>query len=195
MTLTRDEILAVYAAGPEAVVALVEQLLARLTQQEQQIAVLTARVSALEAHHRKDSHNSSKPPSSDGLAKKTQSQRKPSGRPSGGQPGHPGSTLRLTPHPDAVVVHTPATCAGCGAALAAVTESSRERRQVHELPPLRLVVTEHQALTKVCPHCQTPTPAPFPPGSTQPVQYGPGVKALAVYLQEYQLLPSARPQE
>ncbi len=195
MTLTRDEILAVYAAGPEAVVALVEQLLARLAQQEQQIAVLTARVSALEARRRKDSHNSSKPPSSDGLAKKTQSLRQPSGRPSGGQPGHPGSTLRFTPHPDAVVVHTPSTCAGCGASLMGIPESSRERRQIHDLHPLRLTVTEHQACTKVCPHCQTPTPAPFPAGVTQPVQYGPGVKALAVYLQEYQLLPSARTQE
>jgi len=195
LTLTRDEILAIYAAGPAAVVALVEQLLARLTQQEQQIAVLTARVNALEAHRRKDSHNSSKPPASDGLAKKTQSLRRPSGRPSGGQPGHPGTTLRFTPCPDAVVVHTPDTCAGCGAALAAVPESSQEARQVHDLPPLRLVVTEHQALTKVCPHCQTRTAARFPAGVTQPIQYGPGIRALAVYLHEYQLLPLARTQE
>ena len=180
MTLTREEILAVYAAGPEAVVALVEQLLARLAQQEQQIARLTARVNALEARRCKDSHNSSKPPASDGLAKKTQSLRQPSGRPSGGQPGHPGTTLRFTPDPDVIVVHTPAACAGGGAALDTVPESSRERRQVHDLPPLRLLVTEHQAGTKVCPHCQTATPAPFPAGVAQPVQYGPGVKALAV---------------
>ncbi len=195
MTLTRDEILAVYAAGPEAVVALVEQLLARLAQQEEQIAQLTARVNVLEARLCKDSHNSSKPPASDGLAKKTRSLRQPSGRPSGGQPGHPGTTLRFSPCPDAVVVHTPDRCAGCGTALATVPESGREARQVHDLPPLRLVVTEHQALTKVCPHCQTSTAALFPAEITQPVQYGPGVKALAVYLQEYQLVPLARTQE
>jgi transposase len=71
----------------------------------------------------------------------------------------------------------------------------KERRQSHDLPPLRLVVSEHQAFTKVCPHCQTLTAAAFPAGLSQPVQYGPGVKALAVYLQEYQLLPFARTHE
>jgi transposase len=76
-----------------------------------------------------------------------------------------------------------------------VPESHREQRQVHDLPPLRLVVSEHQAVAKRCPHCQTLTQAAFPAGVGQPVQYGPGIKALAVYLQEYQLLPSARTQE
>src|SRR5260370_29835494 len=99
MTLTGDEILAVYAAGPEAVVALVEQLLARLTQQEQQIALLTARVNALEAQRRKDSHNSSKPPSRDRLAKKTPSLRPPSGRPTRRPPRPPGPPPPVTPPP------------------------------------------------------------------------------------------------
>ena len=66
--MTRDEILAVYAAGPEAVVMLVETFLARLDQQEQQIVALSARVKELEERLSQDSHNSHKPPSSDGLA-------------------------------------------------------------------------------------------------------------------------------
>jgi transposase len=64
-----------------------------------------------------------------------------------------------------------------------------------DLPPAHPQVTEHQALQVCCPHCQTITAGPFPSAVTQPVQYGPGVKALAVYLQEYQHLPFERTQE
>src|SRR3989442_8017658 len=76
--LSREEILAVYQSGPEAVVALVEQLLATHAVQmeqlvitcERQVADLTARIEQLEARLNKDSHNSHKPPSSDGPAKR-----------------------------------------------------------------------------------------------------------------------------
>lgn len=186
--LTRDEILAVYAAGPEAVVALVEQLQA-------QLLALTERVVALEARQAKDSHNSHQPPASDGLARKTRSLRQKSGKKPGGQPGHPGATLRWSEHPDRIVTHVPACCQQCGVALPAGTERGGTRRQVVDLPPLRLEVTEHRALPRVCPHCQATTQAAFPPGVTQPVQYGPGVKALAVYLTQYQLLPWERASE
>lgn len=186
--LTREEILTVYAAGPEAVVALVEQLQA-------QLLALTARVTALEAQRTKDSHNSSKPPASDGLARKTHSLRKPSGKKPGGQPGHPGTTLTWTAEPGVIVTHTPTTCAHCGAALTGAPESLAERRQVVDLPPLRLIVTEHQARQCVCPCCQARNQAPFPPEVTQPLQYGPGVKALAVYFLYYQLVPWERTAE
>jgi transposase len=188
--MTRDEILAVYAAGPEAVVSLVEQF-------QQALAALTARVQDLENRLNKDSHNSHKPPSSDGLArgKRPQSLRGQSGKPSGGQPGHPGQTLRPVEKPDERQVHAPSTCAHCGSALEAVAPCATERRQVFDLPPLSLVVTEHEAQTKRCPHCQQCTSGAFPAGVTQPTQYGPAVLALSVYLQTYQLLPFARTQE
>jgi transposase len=183
--LTRDEILAVYAAGPEAVVALVEQLQA-------QLLALTERVAALEARWAKDSHNSHQPPASDGLARKTRSLRQKSGKKPGGQPGHPGSTLRWSEHPERIVTHAPDRCAQCGTPLAAGSERGGERRQVVDLPPLRLAVSEHRALQRVCPHCQTTTQAAFPPHVSHPVQYGPGIKALTVYLTQYQLLPWER---
>ena len=176
-TLTREEILAVYAAGPEAVVGLVEALLAQIARQDEQIAALAARVAVLEARLAKDSHNSSKPPASDGLAKRPKSLRVATGQKPGGQPGHPGATLRLAERPDHLVAHTPLACRGCGASLALVPVCHQERRQLHDLPPLRLVVTEHQAFAKTCPHCQTLTAAAFPAALTQPVQYGPRVKA------------------
>jgi transposase len=186
--LTRDEILAVYAAGPEAVVALVEQLQA-------QLLALTERVAALEARLAKDSHNSHQPPASDGPGRKTRRLRQKSGKKPGGQPGHPGSTLRWSEPPDRIVLHAPERCGQCGAPLMAGPESGSERRQVVDLPPLRLEVTEHRALERVCPHCQATTRASFPATVTQPVQYGPGIKALAVYLTQYQLLPWERASE
>lgn len=188
--LTRDEILAVYAQGPEAVVALVESM-------QQAIAALTARVEALESRLRKDSHNSHKPPSSDGLSrgKKPKSLREKSGKQSGGQPGHPGTTLRPVEKPDERRLHAPSACAHCGRSLEAVEPSSTERRQVFDLPKLALVVTEHEAETKRCPECQLCTSGTFPADVMQPTQYGPGILALSVYLQTYQLLPFARTRE
>ena len=66
-----------------------------------------------------------------------------------------------------------------------------EQRQVHDLPPLRLIVTEHQAEIKRCP-CGHLNKAAFPEGVNAPLQYGPALKAAAVYLKNYQLLPYER---
>lgn len=207
--MTREDIQAVYAQGPEAVIAWVESLWARITEQQEQmraqqeqlqaqqelIVALTARVKDLEDRLAKDSHNSSKPPSSDGFQKKTRSLRTESGRPSGGQKGHPGSTLRLVETPDRVVPHSPTQCAGCGASLVRTPIQDYERRQVFDLPPLRLEVTEHRAEVKACPCCGQETKGAFPDGVRQSVQYGERVKALGVYLIEYQLIPYDRTEE
>ena len=206
---SRDEILAVYQAGPEALVAWVEQLLAAhqrqvdalTTQVEQlagahqlQLANLTARIEQLEARLGKDSHNSHNPPSSDGPAKRPRprSLRKRSGKKSGGQKGHPGVTRALVDDPDTVIAHVPAVCTGCGASLETAPEIGRERRQVIEIPQPRPEVTEHQAAQLSCPVCQTVTAGEFPAEVSQPVQYGPRTKAAAVYLQTYQLLSYER---
>ncbi len=203
--MKRDDILAAYAVGPEAVVALVEQLLANHAEQmarlvadhQAQIAELTARIERLEAQLKTDSHNSHKPPSSDGPAKlpPRRSQRRRSGKKSGGQAGHPGATLLQVEQPDTVIPHRAPACAQCGTSLAEAPVVGRERRQVVDLPVTRPQVTEHQAVRVCCPHCQTITAGQFPADVTQPVQYGPGVKALAVYLQTYQHLPFERTQE
>jgi transposase len=193
--MTRNEILAVYAGGPEAVVRLVEALLARIEAQDRQIEQHAARIRELERRLGMDSHNSHKPPSSDGLSRGTRrpkSLRETGVRPTGGQVGHPGTTLRMVEEPDARQLHTPSACAHCAASLEAVEPSSCERRQVFDLPDLALFVTEHVAETKCCPRCHLPTSADFPAGVRQPVQYGPGVLSLSVYLQSYQLLPYAR---
>ena len=188
---SRDDILAVYQAGPEALVAWVEQLVGA---HQRQVANLTARIEQFEARLNKDSHNSHQPPSRDGPAKRPRprSLRKRSGKKSGGQPGHPGVTRCLVDDPDTIVAHVPTVCAECGAGLETAPEIRRERRQVIEIPQPRPEVTEHQAAHKACPVCQTVTAGHFPPEVTQPVQYGPRTKAAAVYFQTYQLLPYER---
>jgi transposase len=191
MTLSREEILAAYAAGPEAVVQLVEGLLA-------QVQMLTARVTELETRLNTDSHNSHKPPASDGLAKlpRRRSRRKRSGKASGGQAGHVGFTLQPVAEPHQIVTHAPPqACPQCQTSLATAPMVIGERRQVFELPPLQPVVIEHQLLQVCCPQCQALAAGQFPLDVTQPTQYGPGVKALAVYLHEYQQIPMARTQE
>jgi transposase len=202
----RETALAAYAQGPEAVVALVEQVVVGFGEQ---LAGVTARVAALEAENAalrveiqalrgrlgKDSHNSSKPPSSDGPGgprRVPKSLRGTSGRRPGGQPGHPGASLTLVEGPDQVVVHQPAVCSGCGHELASGAVLRTERRQVIDLPVVRAQVVEHRAETRGCPGCGQATTAPFPADVTAPVQYGPGVATLAVYLHQEQLLPVER---
>src|SRR5258707_4750349 len=166
-----------------------------MTALREQVALLSEQVQALEARLAKDSHNSSKPPSSDGLARKTQSLRRTSGKKPGGQLGHRGQTLRLVAESDGVVEHRPAVCVGCQAPLD--TEAPvvlRERRQVQDLPPLRLQITEHQALHVRCPACQAVSVGAFPAEAPSRAQYGPQLRALVVYLVEQQLVPYARVQ-
>jgi len=196
--LSREEILTIYAQGPEAVVDLVEKLSSHQAELVQQIQTLTTRVQELETRLNKDSHNSHKPPSSDGLAKlpRRRSRRQRSGKASGGQAGHVGFTLQPVAEPHQVVTHVPApVCPHCQTRLDTAPQVIRERRQVFELPAMEPVVIEHQVLQACCPQCQGIAAGQFPPAVAQLAQYGPRVKALAVYLQEYQHLPMARTQE
>jgi transposase len=169
-----------------------EQMAVLLTQN----SALLERVQELEARLAKDSHNSSMPPSTEGLARKTKSLRRRSGKQPGGQLGHRGQTLRLAAPPDAVVEQRPTVCAGCHTPLdTAAAVVLRERRQVHDLPPLRLRITEHQALHVECPACQAVSVGVFPPEAPRRAQYGPRLRALAVYLVEQQRVPYARVHE
>jgi transposase len=165
---------------------------------EETIAVLMARVAELERRLGLNSSNSGKPPSSDGLSKpkrekRTHSLREASGKPPGGQKGHRGETLRQVAEPDTTIDHLPEVCPACGAALTADVSTGYSARQVFDLPePQPLKVTEHRAHTCRCGHCGERTRAGFPEGVTAPVQYGPRIAAVVLYLLHYQLLPEDR---
>ena len=155
-----------------------------------------ARIKHLEGQAAKDSHNSSKPPSSNGFKeprRQTQSLREKSGKKSGGHPGHAGKTLMMVEQPDQTVLLTPAQCQHSQQDLATASLCRRERVQVFDLPSVCLQVTQYQVEVKACACCQAETRADLPEGLTlASAQYGPNVKTLAVYLACLHLLPLAR---
>jgi len=156
------------------------------------IIELMARVTALEVRLGMNSSNSSKPPSSDGYAKPApKSLRRKSGRKRGGQPGHPGTTLRQVAEPDIVKMHLPEYCV-CGHCLQEDPVHHVERRQVFELPEKLFEVREHQLAAKICVQCGRMVRANAPSEAPAAVQYGPRFRAALVYLRNYQLLPYNR---
>jgi transposase len=165
---------------------------AALAQRDARIEELTRRVAELEAAQRKNSRTSSKPPSSDGPGKPPpRSRREPTDRSPGKQPGEPGFTLRQVTDPDEVIIHRPQTCDGCGASLRRAQVTSVERRQVFDLPPVALRVTEHQIQHRAC-RCGVVNMASVPDAVNAPTQYGPRVRGIGAYLVGYQHLPYQR---
>lgn len=161
----------------------------------QQNAALVEQVTELRRRLSLGPRNSDKPPSSQGYDKPApRSRREATGRPSGGQQGHRGETLRQVVQPDAVIVHTPTCCSGCGHSLAGATVVSTEKRQVFDLPEIRLVVTEHQVQHRRC-DCGQVTMGEVPAGVGGPAQYGPKLRAFATYLVAGHYLPLGRTAE
>jgi len=143
------------------------------------------------AHVLKNSQNSSRPPSTD-RRMRTMSLRERSGRKAGGQVGHPGATLSFVDKPDCLVIHSPESCRLCGSELKSSKVLGSEHRQVHDLPPQKIEVTEHLVYTKVCGRCGAKNKGEFPANINAPVQYGERVRSVATYLLGYQLLPYER---
>ena len=167
-------------------------LVAELLPLKEQLAQANARIKELEDTVAKDSRTSSKPPSSDGLGRLPRRSRRPSGKRPGGQAGHAGHTLAMVEPPDEVVCHRPEVCSQCRADLSTVPGIVAERRQVLDVPEIRLLAHEHRIEAICCPTCHTISRGSFPLAVSAPVQYGPNLQALAVYLHQGQLLPTAR---
>jgi len=171
------------------------QLIDIILELREMIVQQNARIQVLEDQIAKNSGNSGKPPSSDGLGRKPKSLRPKGKRPSGGQKGHKGTTLVQVSKPDHTIVHKLHICPECATDLETVAVQGVGKRQIFDVPPVQLEVTEHQVQHKMCPSCQSLVKASFPPDIRHPVQYGTRLQAQAVYLNNYQLLPIARLQE
>jgi len=194
--IPREKILAAYRAGPEAIVSLIQYLQdlhgAELRELRAMIDMLSQQVKQLQEQLHSDSHNSSKPPSSDGPARRAYVKREKSKRKPGGQPGHDGITLKRVEHPDYVVVHRALRCGRCSISLRGQPVGGYDRLQVFDVPPIRVEVTEHRAEIKRCPVCGQWCVGQLPAEATRAVQYGPRLRAYAIYLKDHALLPYHR---
>ncbi len=159
---------------------------------KEEITALKTEVKELKSRLNMDSHNSSKPPSSDGLKKKPKNLRIPSEKPSGGQPGHSGNHLKFEENPDEVMSLPLHTCIRCHRSLDGQELSGKEIAQIVDIPKPELHVKEIQAPIIICPDCGMVNNASFPPGIQAGTQYGAGVKSFMVYLNQYQHLPYER---
>lgn len=174
--------------------ALIRVLWAQVQAMQATSLQLQVRVQELEGRLALNSKNSSKPPSTDGMNKpkpKPKSLRTEGQRPTGGQKGHTGSTLKQVAKPDTVVDHLPASsiCDACQCPLSVLV--LQEKRQVFEIPVVRAQVTEHRVYQSVC-TCGKAHAGVFPPQVSAAVQYGPHALATMVYLNQHQMLPLAR---
>jgi transposase len=184
-----DEVLSALVASLRAELAESQAALGRAVEE---LARAGERIAELEARLRQTPRNSSRPPSSEGLGKPAPgSLRKKSGRKPGGQDGHEGRTLAQVARPDRELRHEPGCCGRCGAGLAGRPVTGVERRQVFDLPEAAAVVTEHQLIEREC-GCGQRTRAAAPPGAEGPVQYGPRIAAVIVYLHAGQFLSKNR---
>jgi transposase len=141
----------------------------------------------LKARLNSNSHNSSKPPSSDGYSKRPAFTKIKTGK-QGGKNGHPGHTLHQIEMPDTIKNYYPGICS-CGHPVMAESCSLLEKRQVFDLPKPRLQVTEHRILGGLCPGCGQMLRGESPEGVNAPVQYGHNAKAFSVMLNSHYKLP------
>jgi transposase len=123
--------------------------------------------------------------------RRTVSLRKKSVLKSGGQPGHPGSTLEPIPTPDSVARHVPDYCRQCGRSLPDELSESLGKRQVIDLPEIKPLVTEHRIYGKQC-SCGCYNKGTFPDEARAPVCYGPNIRALITYFHTVQCIPYER---
>ena len=176
---------------------IISTLLAKIADLEKVVIEQAAKIADLEKRLDKNSRNSSKPPSSDGLSKppRTTSLRENGKNKSGGQPGHKGETLKQTETPDIIKKHVLTTCPDCHHSLRLSSLLGIVKRQVFDIPLPKIEITEHQAEVKYCKCCNKPVTAAFPSDVRAPVQYGEVIRSWSVYYQYQHFIPEDRLQQ
>ena len=146
-------------------------------------------------HDRKDSHNSSLPPSKDdnrpphtsSFARRVVVER-------GGQPGREGKTLEMTDTPDEIIEHRACFCPECGKDVSSLPFELFGKRQVIDIPTIKQIVTEHRVYRCKC-TCGHIVESDFPVGVDSAVRYGKNIETLVGYLSVRQYLPFKRLKE
>jgi transposase len=186
MKLTREAAEKIYEKGKEQVVK-------ELVEMSEALSKISERMAELERRMKENSENSHRPPSQDGYRKPApQSQREKSEKKSGGQAGHEGKTLQLMEKVEHEIEHWPSICEGCGKELEEGEGIGYTRRQVHDVPEMKIEVTEHRSMQVKCSGCGKTNSGVYPAGVNGHVQYGSGVKALAVYSEMHHMISSER---
>jgi len=193
--LERKKIIEIYNQGPDAVVDLVNRIIDTFTREISDLKEIIknqeCRIKNLEDRLSKNSSNSSKPPSTDGFKKPVKNSRKKTNRKSGGQKGHKGHKLEMVSNPDETVRITVDNCKKCGTDLKN-KKKDEKKRQVFDIPPLNIFVTEYIAESIICPCCNELNENKFPDYVNHPVGYGVNFRSLIVYLNQYQFIPYER---
>ena len=179
---------------------IIEELKRIILMQVQENALLKTRIDVLERElarftTRKDSNNSSLPPSKDeNRPPRTSSLREKSGRKAGGQPGHEGKTLEMAETPDEIIEYRACFCTECGKDVSDLPFVLCGKRQVIDIPTIKQVVTEHRVYRCKC-TCGKIVESDFPVGVDSAVRYGKNIETLVGYLSVRQYLPFKRLQE
>ena len=191
----KKQILHLVLTDPEAATDLILDLYRTIQEQTiiiqkqaDKIAELESRIEDLEAQLKQNSRNSSRPSSSDLYKPKPKSLRKRSGKKPGGQKNHEGKTLSMVEDPDEIISHTVSTCE-CGHSLHGILPKEVLKRQVFEIPKIKISVIEHQAEVKICPICGRRNVGVFPPDVNNLTQYGPNFKSEVLYLKDELIIP------
>jgi transposase len=163
------------------------QLESAMAAQNQQIKILEEKVLLLlcqlqSQSIKKDSHNSSLPPSSD-IVSKPKNLRVASNRKSGGQPGHTGTTLEMSTTPHTIIDLKSAFCSKCGQNLKDSIFTLKATRQVVEILSIKPAYEEYRQYSCQCPRCQNLQVSDFPVNA--PIQYGSSVESLVSYFSVY----------
>ncbi len=144
--------------------------------------------------HPRNSNNSSIPPSKDENRPQRQSLREKSGLKPGGQKGRKGNTLKMVEVSDIIHEHKPDYCICCGASLEDIPAEFEGKRQVYDIPPIAIKVTEHQIYAKRC-KCGHINKAGYPQEANAPVSYGNNIESLIGYFHTRQYVPFKRMKE
>lgn len=172
---------------------IIQALLRKIEELTKEVQYLKERLSKYETP--KNSNNSSIPPSKDeNRLKRNQSLREKTGRKPGGQKGRKGNTLKMVEKPDDIQDHIPDYCNSCGKDISNLSYELAGKRQVIDIPEIKLKVTEHQIFKRVC-TCGHITTSEFPEVANAPVSYGNNIESLIGYFHARQYIPFRRMKE